>query len=101
MYIEYDQFDKWCLFCTNCKRRTKLLRDAILIDVVKDKKCDKCGSKFVYVELENPFLSGENNYTGCILCDPNLSYITIIFIVKLTIYIILCYIYNTPSNCYV
>lgn len=73
MYIEYNEFDKFCLFCTNCKRRTKLLRDAVVIDVVKEKKCEQCGSYLVSVVLENPFLNGEKEYTGCILCDKNLS----------------------------
>lgn len=72
MYIEYNEFDKFCMFCTNCKRRTKLLRDALVINVVKEKKCDKCGSYLVFVEVENPFLNGDKEYTGCILCDNKL-----------------------------
>ena len=73
MYIEYDQFDKFCLFCTNCKRRDKLIRDALKIEVNKNLKCQKCGSFFVDVEVENPFLNGDRTYTGCLMCDPALS----------------------------
>jgi len=73
MYIEYDQFDKFCLFCTNCKRRDKLIRDALKIEVNKNLKCQKCGSFYVDVEVENPFLNGDRTYTGCLMCDPALS----------------------------
>jgi hypothetical protein len=73
MYIEYDQFDKFCLFCTNCKRRDKLIRDALKIEVNKKLKCQKCGSFYVDVEVENPFLNGDRTYTGCLMCDPALS----------------------------
>lgn len=73
MYFEYDKFDKFCLFCTGCKRRTKIIRDAIKINVVKDKICDKCSCFYINVEVENPFLNGETDYTGCLFCDSNLS----------------------------
>ena len=72
MYVEYDRFDKYCIFCTNCKRRTKVIRDAIKIEVNKNKKCDKCGSYFIDVEVENPFLNGDKTYCGCLICDPKL-----------------------------
>ena len=73
MYIEYDRFDKYCIFCTNCKRRTKVIRDAVKIEVNKNKKCEKCGSYFIDVEVENPFLNGDKTYCGCLICDPKLN----------------------------
>ena len=69
MYIEYDQFDKFCIFCTKCERRTKVVRDAIIMNVDKSKQCDKCKSYLVYVEVENPFANGDTKYTGCLFCD--------------------------------
>ena len=73
MYIEYDTFDKYCIFCTNCKRRTKIIRDAIKIDVKKEQICDKCNCCYITVKVEDPFLDGSTTYTGCLMCDPKLS----------------------------
>jgi DNA topoisomerase-3 len=73
MYVDYDKFDKFCIFCTSCKRKTKIIRDAIRIEVAKDKKCEKCGAVNITVEVENPFLNGDTVYTGCLFCDKNLS----------------------------
>ena len=73
MYIEYDKFDKYCIFCTNCKRRTKIIRDAVKIEVNKKLKCDKCGCYLIDVEVENPFLNGEKTLTGCLICDHRLN----------------------------
>lgn len=73
MYIEYDSFDKFILICTDCDLRKKLLRDALKIEVNKNLNCQNCNSFYVDVEVENPFLSGESNYTGCIKCDSNLK----------------------------
>ena len=56
MYVDFDKFDKFCIFCTSCKRKTKIIRDAIKIEVEKDKKCKKCGAIFITVEVENLFL---------------------------------------------
>ena len=73
MYVDYDKFDKFCIFCTSCKRKTKIIRDAIKIEVAKDQKCKKCGATFITVEVENPFLNGDTTYTGCLFCDKKLS----------------------------
>ena len=72
MYVDFDKFDKFCIFCTSCKRKTKIIRDAIKIEVAKDKKCQKCGAIFITVEVENPFLNGDTTYTGCLFCDKKL-----------------------------
>ena len=73
MYVDYDKFDKFCIFCTSCKRKDKIIRDAIKIEVEKEKKCKKCNAKFITVEVENPFLNGDTTYTGCLFCDKKLS----------------------------
>ena len=73
MYVDFDKFDKFCIFCTSCKRKDKIIRDAIKIDVEKEKKCKKCNAKFITVEVENPFLNGDTTYTGCLFCDKKLS----------------------------
>ena len=73
MYVDNDKFDKFCIFCTSCKRKTKIIRDALKIEVEKDKKCKKCGAIFITVEVENPFLNGDTTYTGCLFCDKKLS----------------------------
>ena len=56
MYVDYDKFDKFCIFCTSCKRKDKIIRDALRIEVEKEQKCKKCNAKFITVEVENPFL---------------------------------------------
>ena len=73
MYVDFDKFDKFCIFCTSCKRKTKIIRDAIKIEVAKDQKCKKCGATYITVEVENPFLNGDTTYTGCLFCDKKLS----------------------------
>ena len=83
MYVEFDDLDKYLLFCTNCKLRvinyfylffqTKIVRDASKIKVNKNLQCQGCNSNYIEVELENPFLSGETSYVGCLFCDPNLK----------------------------
>ena len=73
MYVDFDKFDKFCLFCTSCKRKDKIIRDAVKIDVEKEKICPKCKAKFITVEVENPFLNGDTKYTGCLFCDKKLS----------------------------
>ena len=73
MYVDFDKFDKFCIFCTSCKRKDKIIRDAIKIDVEKEKKCPKCKAKFITVEVENPFLNGDTKYTGCLFCDKKLQ----------------------------
>ena len=73
MYVDYDKFDKFCIFCTSCKRKDKIIRDAIKIEVAKDQKCQKCGAIYITVEVENPFLNGDTTYTGCLFCDKKLS----------------------------
>ena len=72
MYVDYDKFDKFCIFCTSCKRKDKIIRDALKIEAQKDKKCPKCGAIFITVEVENPFLNGDTTYTGCLFCDKKL-----------------------------
>ena len=72
MYVDYDKFDKFCIFCTSCKRKDKIIRDAIKIEVAKEQKCKKCGATFITVEVENPFLNGDTTYTGCLFCDKKL-----------------------------
>ena len=62
-----------CWLCTSCKRKDKIIRDAIKIEVEKEKKCKKCNAKFITVEVENPFLNGDTTYTGCLFCDKKLS----------------------------
>ena len=73
MYVDYDRFDKFCVFCTSCKRKDKIIRDALRIEVAKDQKCKKCGAIYITVEVENPFLNGDTTYTGCLFCDKKLS----------------------------
>lgn len=82
MYIEFDDIDKFILLCTDCKLRvnfyfiyfqTKIVRDAIKIKVNKNLQCQNCKSYYVDVEVENPFLSGDTQYVGCMFCDPNLK----------------------------
>ena len=73
MYVDYDKFDKFCIFCTSCKRKDKIIRDAIKIEVEKEKICKKCNAKYITVEVENPFLNGDTVYTGCLFCDRKLK----------------------------
>lgn len=75
IYIDYDKFDKFVLHCTKCKYREKIIRDAILVDVIKDKICENttCKANLVYIEVENPFLNGDTFIKGCLFCDPSLK----------------------------
>jgi hypothetical protein len=53
-----------------------MISDAIFITIpTPENFCDneKCKAKKVTVELENPFLSGETTYTGCLFCDDCLN----------------------------
>lgn len=73
MYVEFDDLDRYILMCTNCQLMKKIVRDAVKIKVKKELQCQKCNSNYIDVEVENPFLNGETQYTGCLFCDPNLS----------------------------
>jgi hypothetical protein len=73
MYVEFEDLDKFLLICTNCNLRKKIVRDAVKINVNKSLKCQNCGCFYIEVEVENPFLNGDTNYTGCLFCDPNLK----------------------------
>jgi hypothetical protein len=73
MYVEFDDLDKYLLYCTNCKLRKKIIRDAVKINVNKTLKCQSCQSYYIHVKVENPFLNGDTEYTGCLFCDPNLK----------------------------
>lgn len=73
LYIDYNELERHVLPCTKCTNKKKLLRDIVTYDVINERKCPSCDVYLVHVELENPFLSGEYDYTGCVLCDPEMN----------------------------
>lgn len=76
LYFDFHEIERYVVYCTNCKYRNKMISDAIFITIpTPEKLCDneKCKAKKVTVELENPFLSGETTYTGCLFCDDCLN----------------------------
>ena len=72
LYYDYHTFDLFVIYCTECKFREKIIRDAVNVEFTKEERlCPKetCKAKLVTVDVENPFLSGETCYTGCLFCD--------------------------------
>lgn len=75
LYYDYHSIELFVIYCTECKFREKVIRDAINIEINKEgKKCsnERCAALIVTVDVENPFLNGDTCYTGCIFCDETI-----------------------------
>ena len=62
--------------CDGCGFRIRFLQDAEKVSREEDQPCDQCGCvqlKVTYSAAKSPFPGGRTMYTGCLLCDTNLS----------------------------
>ena len=62
--------------CDSCGFRVRFLADAEKVQRDDDRPCDQCGCiqiNVTYSQEKTPFPGGRTKYSGCILCDSNLS----------------------------
>lgn len=75
MCINYHNKKGWGLKCDSCPAAIRFAEGAARAKRVEnqdlDKKCQECGSWFVYVYFKgnSPF-PGKESHTGCMFCDP-------------------------------